>query len=198
MYFSIVKHVGLYSGRCFQRKFSHVENFCPRKWVKINTDLRRPCDVETMRNNESLAGCLLEYRLLLPRGHTNISCFACSNVCDKANSLLFIYCFISLFSLFPPPLISLHLTNGERWIVILFHMVYFIHCYSFKIFPYACNVFHFQSGISVRVRRRSLVISNMWYHFFNSQVRLNGSFLCHSHLRIWFWKLGTYRIIRLL
>jgi hypothetical protein len=143
VYFGIVKHVDLYSGRCFQRQFSRVENVCPRKWVKINAGPRRSCDVETMRNNESLAGSLHEYRLLLPRGHINILCFACSNVCDN-----------------------------------LIHMVYFRHCYNFKIFPYACNVFHFQSGISVRVRRQSLVIYNILCHFL---FKFTGIFpICES------------------
>ena len=143
---------------------SPMSRMSPRKWVKINVGLRRTCNVETMRNNESLAGGLLKYRLLLPRGHVTISCFACSNLCDKANSLLFVALFP--FSHFFSFLISSHLTNGERRSIILFHMVYFRHCYSFKIFPYGCNVFHFQSGISVHVRQHSLVIANVWYHFF--------------------------------
>ena len=81
--------------------------------MKINGGLRRTCNVETFRNNESLAGSLLEYRLLLPRGHITISCFACSNLCDKTNSSLFIsfYGVIPLFSLFFPP----HFLTPDEW-----------------------------------------------------------------------------------
>jgi len=67
---------------------------------KINVGLRRTCNVETLRNNESFEGSLLEYMLVLPRDHITISCFACSNLRDKTNSLIFIYCLIPLFSLF--------------------------------------------------------------------------------------------------